>query len=162
MPASKLPAAVAIILTLAPSAVRAEKLDPTRAFSLTHSPIHVLLSTMEVTGEFCVGRKHGVAAIGALGVPLGVVVVELGGSYRLYALGDFDRGIQLGGEFIWSGGTNGYESVSLTQYSLMAGGKFTFDFGLTMEGQVGPTWLDGELGPMINLNIGWSFGEKRW
>lgn len=154
-------AAVCLALIALPSAASAARPDATRVFSLTHSPTHLLLfSTMEVTGEYRLARKHGLAAIAGLGYP-GVLLAEAGASYRAYPLGDFDRGMQLGAEILWAGATNSYDSATALQTSLMAGGKFTFDFGLTMEGQLGPTWIGGEIGPMLNLNIGWSFGEKR-
>ncbi len=147
------------LLAMAPSQASAKSSDRTRAFSLTHSPTHLLIVTQEVTGELCIGRNHGVAGIVGLGAPMGVLVGELGASYRYYATGNFDRGMQLGGELLMGAGDNGATAL---QSSLMIGGKYTWDFGLTMEGQAGPSLLNGELAPMVNFNMGWSFGKKRW
>ncbi len=41
--------------------------------------------------------------------------------------------------------------------AMMAGGKHISAEGLTVELQLGVAVLGGDLGPNINLNVGWSF-----
>jgi hypothetical protein len=77
--------------------------DPTKAFTLTVSPIHLIMETGEFTGEFALAKKHGLAAIAGIGVPNGQEIIELGASYRYYVLGNFDRGMQVGGELLLAG-----------------------------------------------------------
>jgi hypothetical protein len=134
--------------------------DPTKAFSLTVSPLHLLMSTGEFTGEFQLAQKHGLAAIAGFGTPDGVEVLEIGASYRYYVLGNFDRGMQLGGELLMAGAVDASIDDVLPVPSAFIGGKFTAGAGFTLDGQLGVGILDSEVAPLLNLNLGWSFGNK--
>lgn len=98
-------------------------------------------------------------------------ITEVGATYRYYVTGDFDGGMQLGGEL-------GYLRASVLGLSAsgfwagpMFGAKHTFPFGLTLEGQLGGQYIsilsqdqDSEAAAalsgfdlLLNMNLGWSF-----
>src|SRR5438874_13063933 len=68
--------------------------------SVTFSPIHLVFPILEVTGEYRIDDKMGVAAIvGAGQISLlgsAFTVAELGGQFRYYVLGSFIHGMELG------------------------------------------------------------------
>lgn len=83
---------------------------PERAIAVTISPLHLLSPIVELTGEYRVGPKLGVAAtLGAGSVTAKdgggtehrFTVGELGGSARYYVTGSFARGLQVGGELMY-------------------------------------------------------------
>ncbi len=85
--------------------VRAE-----RSLSLTISPLHLLFPLVEVTGEFRVGPRLGVAGIGGLGAitsttsagdSVRLFATELGASVRYYVTGSFQGGVQVGAEAMY-------------------------------------------------------------
>ena len=81
---------------------------PRRVFSLTISPIHLFLPVVELTGEARVHDKVGVALIAGAGkysdpnvTGISATVYEAGGQVRVYVIGDFRHGMQLGGELLY-------------------------------------------------------------
>lgn len=120
--------------------------------AVTISPIHLALPIVELTGEYAVQRKLGVAVIAGVG-SVGVdysdgtsdsfTAWELGASGRYYVLGDFDHGMQVGAEVMFLGisGDAREGTISASGQGLTAGGfvgyKIAADFGLTFDGQVG-------------------------
>jgi hypothetical protein len=134
--------------------------DPTKAFTLTVSPIHLIMETGEFTGEFALAKKHGLAAIAGIGVPNGQEIIELGASYRYYVLGNFDRGMQVGGELLLAGEIDAEFDEMVGMPSAFIGGKFTTGVGFTIDGQLGVGIIEEEIAPLLNLNLGWSFGNK--
>lgn len=97
----------ALALLLLPSTARADD-DKTRFASITFSPIHLVFPIVEVTAEFALTPKIGVAALAGVGsVSLqnsrGETVErlrawEIGAHFNYYVMGSFDHGMQLGFE----------------------------------------------------------------
>jgi hypothetical protein len=134
--------------------------EPTRAFSLTHAPTKLLISSVMINGEMRLGRKHGLAATAMVGTPKNMLSSTLGGSYRFYPIGDFDRGMQLGCAFAWSSNNELQNLLGPSFVSAFIGGKFTLDPGLTIEFQVSPSFYDNEIDLNGGFGIGWSFGTR--
>src|SRR5690554_2048825 len=167
--------------------------DPTHIMSLTFSPIHLANPVVEITAEFKAHEQWGLALVGGAGQVtakddiLGDVdfsVWEVGGQLRYYVLGDFDHGMQIGGEILYvnvsndeidtsegrfSGTGEGLGVGPFLGYKLATGVGFTFDAQLGIQ----RTFLQAEAehtasgtsaeeedrdwGPIVNLNVGWSF-----
>jgi hypothetical protein len=127
-----------------------------KLFSLTISPIHLVLPVVELTGEYAVTPDFGISAIAGYGGisieetssnsaatrTVNIPVLELGGQLNYYAVGNFRHGMQLGGELLWvklsipkdeevSGTANGVEVGPLIGY------KWAASFGLTFLVQAG-------------------------
>ncbi|QDG52568.1 autotransporter domain-containing protein [Persicimonas caeni] len=164
----------------------------TRLMSVTFSPVHLLFPIVELTGEFKADDNWGAAIIGGYGSLTqndGVLgeqtydVWEVGGQFRYYALGDFDHGLQVGGEVLYVNVSNDIETSSGTVSGTgegvavgpFIGYKIATDLGFTFDGQLGyqrvgigaeaknessgdsVTDESSDWGPLLNLNIGWSF-----
>lgn len=111
-------------------------------------------------------------------------VWEAGGQLRYYVLGNFDHGMELGAEVMYINVSNDNIEVSGQSYSGTADGvsvgpfvgyKIATDIGFTFDGQLGiqrvgigaeaqnnqsgesGTATRDEWGPLLNLNVGWSF-----
>lgn len=144
--------------------------------ALTMSPLHAVLGIAELSAEFRVSPQVGVAGIaggGSLKLDgTRVSVYEAGASGRYYALGNFRTGLVVGGELIFVGASAATEVKSVAKglsAGAFVGGKWTARFGLTLEAQVGAQALVVEgksstvsngtntVGPLLNLNIGYSF-----
>src|SRR5687768_4310361 len=69
-------------------------------FSLTMSPVHLALPVVELTGEFRLLDKLGVAAVAGAGNSSGIFVGEAGAQIRYYLIGTFIHGMQVGGEIL--------------------------------------------------------------
>jgi hypothetical protein len=108
----------------------------------------------ELTGEFAVSPKFGLAAIAGVGSIQGEFpdasgqvqkkpfsAFELGASGRYYVLGNFDHGMQLGAELLYIHVTVQGEQVSGTGAGVVVGPfvgyKVSADFGLTFDSQLG-------------------------
>jgi hypothetical protein len=179
------------LVLLATSGAAAQSIGaPPQTTAITISPIHLLLPVVELTAEFNVAPRMGMAGIAGFGsVTVNDVyngststmnVLELGASLRYYLVGDFDHGMQLGGEILYahiSGDLN--EEVSGLGNGLAIGPfigyKIAAGFGLTFEAQGGVQYMlataraeqtstgqsgtasAGGIVPLINLNVGWSF-----
>lgn len=125
---------------------------PERSLALTLSPLHLLFPMVEVTGEYRVGPRLGVAAILGAGkfsttdsadTTLRFTAGELGASARYYALGSFRAGLQVGVELLYlaiSLGDNPQmvqatgDGLSLSPF---VGYKWTARGGFTIEAQGG-------------------------
>ncbi len=64
--------------------------------TITISPYAFAYPLVEVTGEIRLARRASFAATAGAGGFRGATLWEAGGQLRLYALGDFDRGLHLG------------------------------------------------------------------
>lgn len=151
---------------------------PRRVFSLTISPIHLLLPVVELTAEARVHDKVGVAVIAGAGKysdpdvsGISATVFEAGGQVRFYVVGDFRHGMQLGGELLYlhlyddriaiSG--EGLAVGPFIGYKIMVDAGFTFDAQVGFEhisaraDGSGSTANDKSFIPLLNLNVGWSF-----
>jgi hypothetical protein len=146
--------------------------------SLTVSPIHFILPMGELTAEVRVADRVGVAVVLGAGAireevtDAKVGVFEGGASLRYYVTGSFRKGIQLGGEALYihasTDDTSTMSTVAAEGLGLspFVGYKWTHRSGLTFDGQLGATFIalrasdstnDAKIGPMLNLNLGYSF-----
>jgi len=84
--------------------------QPEKTFSLTISPIHLLLPAVELTGEYALTQKLGIAGIAGYGKTttenslnenVDIPILELGGQLDYYAIGSFRHGMQVGAEVLW-------------------------------------------------------------
>ncbi len=101
-------------------------------------------------------------------------VFELGASAQYYALGSFDRGLELGAlvRYVNATATNG--SVSAVADGLgispFIGYKHTFGLGFVIELDAGATFVayqasasngamksDKQIQPLLRINVGWAF-----
>lgn len=143
-------------------------------WSITVSPLHLTMPVVELMAEL---RARGSwSAAGILGG--GVVsedgtrhaVAEVGGQVRYYMVGDFDHGLNLGGELLHIAAETEMSSVNATGTALgpFVGYKFAARFGATIDAQLGVAILavDGDddddtdaaaILPLVNINAGWSF-----
>ncbi len=155
--------------------------EPKRTVSVTFSPFHLVLPIFEVTAEVKVHPKFSVAVIGGGGTvksgDLRIQVYEVGGQLRGYPLGNFDSGMTVALEALYLGAKASSNGVSAKGAGLSIGPaigyKHAFDFGLTLDGQLGISYLaarasatdgttsasgsESRIGPILNLNAGWSF-----
>jgi hypothetical protein len=139
---------------------------PRRTVSITISPIHLTLPVLELTGEFRVLDKLGLAVVvgggkvtpdGLLGLPPppAIPVWEAGVQARYYVLGDFRHGMQVGGELMYlhasaeqgtaSAVAHGVSVGPFLGYKVMADIGFTFDCQLGYQFMgVGASGTDGQ------------------
>lgn len=150
--------------------------------SWTISPFHLVLPVVEITGEFAIEKRQDMSMGGILGYGSydGASIFEIGLQYNYYALGNFQHGMQIGAELLYVNGSPsssspGYVNANGASLGTYLGYKAAADFGLTFNAQGGIALLvysraqagyyygvSGyrtavELGPLVNLNIGWSF-----
>ena len=169
------------VMLLAGGALRAQSVDESHATSITISPFHLTTPIVEITVERRVAPSAGMAGILGVGSYEGYTVFELGASYRYYLIGDFDHGMQVGGELLYVNASGDTPDNTLSDVSNglglspFIGYKYAAGFGLTVELQGGVTLLvagrkishnpsgqsaSGEgaaIGPLVNINFGWSF-----
>ncbi len=168
---------VAPVPAEAPAPAPARKL-PTAA--LTISPFHLAIPMVEVTGEFRIAPKLGVAVIAGAGAVRDmdtdalIKVYEAGASLRYYVLGNFRHGMQIGGEAIFVKANTDNTGVTVRAKGLglspFVGYKWTHHSGFTIDTQLGVTFITArgesetttatkevsKVGPLLNLNVGWS------
>jgi hypothetical protein len=151
---------------------------PRRVFSLTISPIHLLFPVVELTGEARVHDKVGIALIGGAGkytdpnvTGISATVYEAGAQVRVYVIGDFRHGMQVGGELLYLHLNDDRVAISGEGLAVgpFLGYKIMIDAGFTFDAQVGfehisaraqgngATPSDKSIIPLLNLNVGWSF-----
>ncbi len=168
---SKLLSIVVVLSSLA-STARAE---PTIA--ITTSPLHLIVPMAEVTAEVRVADRVGISVIAGVGsfrdepTDEKISLLEGGASVRYYVTGSFRGGLQLGAEAVYvyaSADAMDVEAAGLG-LSPFFGYKWTHRSGLTLEGQLGATFLtaratsntatasDRAVSPMLNLQVGYSF-----
>ncbi len=122
---------------------------PERSLSVTVSPLHLLFPLLEVTGEYRVGPRLGVAGILGVGTissktsaneSIRFFASEVGASVRYYVTGSFQRGVQLGAEALYlhlkidesttvdiTGVGEGLSIGPFVGYKWTGRGGFTFD-----------------------------------
>jgi hypothetical protein len=151
-----------------------------KTVAITISPVHLAFPMVELTGEFRVGRKLGIAAIVGAGEAtdsvsdVTVKVYEFGASARYYLLGNFRHGMQIGGELLYvkanTKDTNIRVSGEGFGVSPFLGYKWQHRSGFTIDTQLGITYIavrakaestnqmeeDSKVGALLNLNVGWS------
>jgi hypothetical protein len=154
-----------------------EPVHPRRVFSLTISPIRLVFPVVELTGEARAHDKVGVALIGGGGgsdpniSETSATAYEAGAQVRVYVLGDFRHGMQVGGELLYlhlsgnrlSRNGEGLAVGPFLGYKIMIDAGFTFDAQLGIEhisaraASGNNTANDKAFIPLLNLNVGWSF-----
>lgn len=145
--------------------------------SITFSPIHLTLPVFEVTGEYRLQDKMGVAAIGGGGSVDGTTIIEAGAQFRYYVLGSFIHGAQVGAEAIFVHADASDSNIEVTGQGFglgpFVGYKIATNLGLTFDAQVGAQYViatadassgsaqasadDSDVIVLLNLNLGWSF-----
>ena len=145
--------------------------------SITFSPIHLTIPVFEVTGEYRLADKMGVAFIGGGGTVDGVTLIEAGAQFRYYVLGSFVHGAQLGAEVLYLHADGSDATVEVTGQGFglgpFAGYKIATNLGFTFDAQVGAQYIlatadassgsaqasaeDSDIIVLLNLNVGWSF-----
>ena len=157
--------------------------DAPHQVALTISPLHLIIPMFELTGEYAVTNRLGLAGVLGLasvrstsaGVTESALVFELGAQARYYLVGNFNHGMQLGAELMYVGGSSGGSAsgVGSTAGGILVGPfvgyKIAAKFGLTFEIQGGVEYLTvtgssaggnatiSGLIPLVNINLGWSF-----
>ena len=152
-------------------------------FSLTFSPIHLLLPVGELMGEYRILDKISVAGIVGMGAVEAAgdrFLVFVGGAqFRYYPVGSFIHGMQLGAEFYYTYVETGDVAISGSGDGLAVGPfvgyKIATNVGFTFDAQLGAQYLtlrakatdlasgtsatakDDKFIVLLNLNIGWSF-----
>jgi hypothetical protein len=168
---------VLLVLLASLRTARAEELP---SVAVTVSPVHLILPVAELTAELRLANRIGVAVILGAGsvretlTDTRIRVYEGGASFRYYVTGSFRSGLQLGGEALYVFASTD-ETTTMTTVaaeglglSPFAGYKWTHRSGITLEGQVGATFIvirekggsmeeEKDIGPMLNLNFGYSF-----
>jgi hypothetical protein len=131
--------------------------DVQHNYSITVSPFHLVLPVIELTGEYRVADKIGVAGmLGAgqvtvkeLGTDeeLSFTVFEVGAGARYYLIGSFIHGMQLGTElqYIHVSTDDAYDDVSGFasggSVGAFAGYKIATNVGFTFEFQLGAQYI---------------------
>ena len=171
----------------APAAQPPEPEEPAHRASITFSPVHLVFPIVEVTGEFAINDKIGVAAILGYGTVSAKTINETyrfkaweaGAHFNYYALGTFDHGMQIGAEALYvhvstdnkdvdiSGAASGLAIGPYIGYKLITRVGFTFEANggvqyVTMQadatdGTTSASKSKRNFIPLLNLNIGWSF-----
>jgi hypothetical protein len=101
-----------------------------------------------------------------------IALAEGGGSVRYYLTGSFRSGLQLGGEVLYVHASTDDMTVDVKARGLavspFVGFKWTHRSGFTFDGQIGASYMatqaksstqsaeKSKIGPMLNLNVGWS------
>lgn len=163
---------LSLILVLASSSVASAE-----SVAITTSPLHLVLPMAEVTAEIRVADRVGVSVIAGAGsvrdqtTDEKISLFEGGASVRYYVTGSFRGGLQLGGEAVYVYASTDTMDVDAAGLGLspFIGYKWTHRSGLTLEGQLGATFLtaraesatatasDRDIAPMLNLQVGYSF-----
>lgn len=152
-------ALAAALLASSPALAANDNADHTQ--SVTLSPVHLAAPMLEAAYEYSLGGPSAVQGIAGIGATSGVFLFTLGGQYRHYLLGNFSRGVGVGGEVTYTNGSLGGVSASALTAGPLATGKYAFGFGLTGVLDVGyqAVLASGATGGglLLNLNLGWSF-----
>ncbi len=145
--------------------------------AITTSPLLLVIPMAEVTAEVRLADRVGVSVIAGVGslrdqdTDETISLLEGGASVRYYVTGSFRGGLQLGAEAVYihaSADSMDVEAAGLG-LSPFVGYKWTHRSGITLEGQLGATFMtaratsdtatasDRDVFPMLNLQVGYSF-----
>lgn len=156
---------------------------PRHIISVTISPLHLILPFVELVGEYRLMDEVGLALVvggGSLSSPnidYNVNIFQLGVQGNYYFFGDFDHGAHAGVDILGmrASASDGGIDASATSglLGIFLGYKVIASFGVTFVIQAGiqhtvilAEATDGTtsveqtasgLGPLLNLNLGWSF-----
>lgn len=141
----------------APAPVQSELHD----VSLSVSALHLSLPMAAIDGDIRLAPRASLNLTGGLGSHSGETLFDVGAQVRGYAAGDFDRGLYLGVGARYTDVPFYELSDNAVALDAVVGVKYTFDVPLTLDAQVGPQFVNSAawraLGPMVKLNVGWSF-----
>ena len=168
-----------VLSTIFLASLRTAHAEELPRVAVTVSPVHLILPVAELTAEIRLSDRLGVAAILGAGsvrtelTDTRISVYEGGASFRYYVTGSVRSGLQLGGEALYVFASTDETSTMTTVaaeglgLSPFAGYKWTHRSGITLEGQLGATFIvirekggsmeEKDVGPMLNLNFGYSF-----
>lgn len=144
----------------APAKVRRpEQVD--HSASVMVNVVDVPAPLFTASAEVALGRKVGLLGSGGVGFSELGALYEVGADARLYALGDFDRGLFVGG----GAGVTNISPFAMNDRAFtvegFVGGKYATNIGLTGEFTVGAEAANhaeiGGLYPKVTLGLGWSF-----
>lgn len=155
---------------------------PIQDFSLTISPVHLLISTVELNGEFNLNNNFGLALIGGIGQPTfeysdgtedTFTLYEVGGQLIGYPFGTFRHGMQIGIEGIYMNISTssdnvdaeglGFSGGAFAGYKFISQGGFTFCIQLGVQKVFAKATSgsdsasDSAVMALLNLNFGYSF-----
>lgn len=143
--------------------------------SVTVSPLQASKKIAQLTGELKIIDVISLSGVAGIGSHEDQLVAVGGGQVRVYLSGGFNGGMHIGAEALYTemgkasditGIINVMNGVSGGPF---VGFKHVFDFGLTLDVAGGIRFKDGRietgdstaeptaLGPLANVNIGWSF-----
>ncbi len=129
--------------------------------TLSLSPLHLAMGMVALNGEFRASDDVSLMLGGSLGADNAGTLYDVNAQLRGYALGDFDRGLNLGLEARYGNADLFWVHGPAWALGPVAGLKYTFDGGFVVEAQVGAEFVNGDgfiaLAPTANLNLGFSF-----
>lgn len=131
--------------------------DVQHQWSVTLSPVHLILPVLEVAAEYRLQDKIGIGGLlggGQIKVKdlvsdddITFLVLDAGGSFRYYVLGTFIHGMQLGTElsYTYVSTSDTYDDISAVAGGLSAAGfvgyKIATNVGFTFEIQGGAQYM---------------------
>jgi len=151
------------------------------------SPFHLAAPIFEVTGEYALSPKLGVAGIlgygsitdtGVGNTKVKIPVLEIGTQLNYYLLGTFKHGMQAGGELLWlkfdppeeqgiTASANGFAIGPFLGYkwapsglTIVIQGGYQLLFAQSKEMDSNGQELEGSVDGgivLLNMNAGWSF-----
>ncbi|HEU0029813.1 MAG TPA: hypothetical protein VFQ53_04205 [Kofleriaceae bacterium] len=149
-----------------------------RTFSVTASPLHLVLPVVELAVEVKPMPKVGVQVIGGAGrvtdrdTMISATATEIGGQLNYYVMRDFS-GLHVGAEVLYlhlsdvdidvTASGAGLAAGPFVGYKVLTGAGFTFvaqlgaEFGLIRAKSSSAMAEDKKVIPLLNLNLGWSF-----
>ena len=151
----------------------AEEQSPT--ISLTINPRQILKTFGEGSVEMALRPNIGLGGIAGIGRSDSEFQYDIGVHGRYYPLGTFVGGIYVGGQFLYLNVIHHDETDDVIAHVLypgfFGGGKYIFDVGFTIDGQIGLTYTTAlvrdqranasiktsNIDTLFNLNLGWSF-----
>jgi hypothetical protein len=179
--------ALSLVLSFSAASAFADDLAPVPqvpddpSIAITMSPVHLAIPLVELTAEVRVARKFGIAVIGGAGVyrdkdtNTKINLYEGGVSARYYVTGSFRTGLQLGAEAVYlKADADATTNITVRAVGLglspFVGYKWTHGSGFTFDSQLGVAYMAArakadtgqmadasKIGPMLNLNVGYSF-----
>lgn len=116
---------------------------------------------IDATAELGLGDHASFSLIGGIGRTDAGTLYEAGAAVSGYFLGNFDRGLSLGLQARATNANLGLPVESGVAIGPTLGGKYTFDFPLTLSAQIGGDLVNTKsftgLAPNGKLSIGFSF-----
>ena len=143
--------------------------------SITINPRQILKTFGEGNLEVALRPDVGIGGIAGVGRSETEFQYDIGLHARYYPLGTFTGGGYIGGQFVYLNVLHHAETDDVIAHLLypgaFLGGKYVFDVGFTIDGQLGATYTTAMVrdqrsndsiktsnwDTLFNLNLGWSF-----